>query len=64
MTKQNYSFRLSEEKMARLDEIGKLDDRDRTYMVNKAIDLFLKTHAEKNGTAPNPKPTKTKKAAK
>jgi predicted transcriptional regulator len=49
MTKQNFSFRLSVEKMAKLDEIAEADERDRTYMVDKAIDLYLKTHAEKNG---------------
>lgn len=54
MTKQNYSFRLSAEKIGRLDKIAALDDRDRTYMVDKAIDLYLKTHAD-NGTKPAPK---------
>lgn len=54
MTKQNYSFRLSAEKMKKLDEIGEKDERDRTFMVDKAIDLYLRTHAEKNGT-PTPK---------
>lgn len=50
MTKQNYSFRLSVEKIKKLDDIGKQDERDRTFMVNKAIDLFLRVHSEKNGT--------------
>lgn len=58
MTKQNFSFRLSVEKMAKLDEIAEADERDRTYMVDKAIDLYLKMHAEKNGT-----PITTKKKA-
>ena len=53
MTKQNYSFRLSAEKIGRLDKIDALDDRDRTYMVDKAIDLYLKTHAD-NGKTPPP----------
>jgi predicted transcriptional regulator len=64
MTKQNYSFRLSMEKIAKLDKLAALDDRDRTYMVDKAIDLYLKTHAEKNGTEPHPKPTKKKAGAR
>lgn len=51
----NCSFRLSDEKIAKLDQIAKMDDRDRSYMVDKAIDLYLKTHAEKNGVAAIPK---------
>lgn len=53
MTKQNYSFRLSVEKMKKLDEIAEKDERDRTFMVDKAIDLYLKTHAD-NGKTPPP----------
>ena len=53
MTKQNYSFRLSMEKIGKLDKLAALDDRDRTYMVDKAIDFYLKAHAE-NGTKPTP----------
>lgn len=58
MTKQNYSFRLSEEKIKKLEEIGQQDDRDRTYMVDKAIDLYLRTHTEKNGKPATPAPRK------
>ena len=49
----NYSFRLSDEKIGKLEKIGAEHDRDRTYMVDKAIDFYLKAHAE-NGTKPTP----------
>jgi len=35
------SFRLGAEKVAELDELGKAQARDRTFLLNEAVDAYL-----------------------
>ena len=35
------SFRISDEKKIKLDELASCQDRDRTYIINEAIDTYL-----------------------
>jgi predicted transcriptional regulator len=35
------SFRLDAEKVAELDELGKAQARDRTFLLNEAVDAYL-----------------------
>jgi predicted transcriptional regulator len=40
-TKETISFRSDSSKIRALDEISKVMDRDRTYIINQAIDSYL-----------------------
>lgn len=44
MGKETITFRLDAEKRAALDEIADGLDRDRSYILNEAIDLYLEVH--------------------
>jgi predicted transcriptional regulator len=39
--KKTVSFRLEAEKVAELDELGKAQARDRTFLLNEAVDAYL-----------------------
>ena len=41
MEKVNVTLRLEKEKIALLDRLAQCDDRDRTYLIKKAIDGYL-----------------------
>jgi predicted transcriptional regulator len=41
MDKQTVSFRLDAEKVEALDDLAKALDRDRTYLLNEAIEAYL-----------------------
>ncbi len=40
-SKMTVSFRLDAEKVAGLDELGKAQARDRTFLLNEAVDAYL-----------------------
>ncbi|MDX2242344.1 MAG: ribbon-helix-helix protein, CopG family [Leptolyngbyaceae cyanobacterium bins.302] len=44
MSKENITFRLDSEKRAVLDAIAAGLDRDRSYLINEAITLYLEMH--------------------
>ena len=44
MSKENITFRLDSGKRAALDEIAAGVDRDRSYLINEAITLYLEMH--------------------
>ena len=44
MSKENITFRLDSEKRAALDSIAVGLDRDRSYLINEAITLYLEMH--------------------
>ncbi len=44
MSKSTVAFRIETEKQERLDTLATLLDRDRSYMINEAIDTLLETH--------------------
>ena len=44
MSKENITFRLDSEKKAVLDAIAAGLDRDRTYVLNEAVQLYLEMH--------------------
>ena len=44
MEKANVTVRLETDKIALLDEIAKVDDRDRSYLIKVAIDQYLAHH--------------------
>ncbi len=44
MSKENITFRLDSEKRATLDAIAAGMDRDRSYLINEAITLYLEMH--------------------
>jgi predicted transcriptional regulator len=44
MEKSNVTVRLEVDKIALLDEMAKADDRDRSYLINVAIDEYLAYH--------------------
>ncbi len=44
MSKENVTFRLDSEKRAALDGIAAGMDRDRSYVLNEAIALYLEMH--------------------
>ena len=44
VSKDTVTFRLTPEKRTALDEIAEGIDRDRTYVLNEAIDLYLELH--------------------
>jgi predicted transcriptional regulator len=44
MSKENITFRLDSEKRAALDAIAVGIDRDRSYLINEAITLYLEMH--------------------
>ena len=41
MEKQTISFRLDSDKIAALDSLAKALDRDRTYLLNEAVEAYL-----------------------
>lgn len=41
MDKQTVSFRLDTDKVEALDDLAKAMDRDRTYLLNEAVDAYL-----------------------
>ena len=41
MDKQTVSFRLESDKVEALDDLAKALDRDRTYLLNEAVDAYL-----------------------
>lgn len=43
MEKQTITFRLDSEKVAALDAIADSLDRDRTYLLNEAVQAYLET---------------------
>ncbi|MBW4669046.1 MAG: CopG family transcriptional regulator [Cyanomargarita calcarea GSE-NOS-MK-12-04C] len=44
MSKENITFRLENEKRVILDTIAAGLDRDRTYVLNEAVDLYLEVY--------------------
>lgn len=44
MSKENVTFRLDSEKRDTLDAIAAGLDRDRSYVINEAINLYLEVH--------------------
>lgn len=44
MSKDNITFRLDSEKRVALDAIAAGLDRDRSYLINEAITLYLEMH--------------------
>ncbi len=44
MSKENVTFRLDSEKRAALDALAAGMDRDRSYLINEAITLYLEMH--------------------
>jgi predicted transcriptional regulator len=44
MSKENITFRLDSDKRAALDAIAAGMDRDRSYLINEAITLYLEMH--------------------
>ena len=42
--KVNVTFRLGKDRAAALDELGKYYDRDRSYLVNVAVEEYLARH--------------------
>ena len=44
MSKENITFRLDSEKREALDQIAAGVDRDRSYLINEAITLYLEMH--------------------
>ncbi|HEY9641222.1 MAG TPA: CopG family ribbon-helix-helix protein [Coleofasciculaceae cyanobacterium] len=44
MSKENITFRLDSEKRAVLDALAVGMDRDRSYLINEAITLYLEMH--------------------
>ena len=45
MGKSTITFRLDREKREALDSIAEVVDRDRSYVLNEAIDAYLDVHA-------------------
>ena len=43
MNKQTVSFRLDEHRVAALDKLADAMDRDRTYLLNEAVEAYLET---------------------
>ena len=41
MEKQTVTFRLDTEKVVALDDLAKALDRDRTYLLNEAVEAYL-----------------------
>jgi predicted transcriptional regulator len=44
MAKENVTFRLEQEKRDAIDGIAAGMDRDRSYVLNEAIDVYLEMH--------------------
>ena len=44
MSKENITFRLDSDKRATLDQIATGMDRDRSYLLNEAITVYLEMH--------------------
>jgi len=49
MSKETISFRLDAEKKIALDEMGSGIERDRTFVINQAIDAYLEVHSRQLG---------------
>ena len=45
MTKETVTFRIDAEKRATLDRLAEKRDRDRSYLLNEAVDAYLDVHA-------------------
>jgi predicted transcriptional regulator len=45
-TPRTVSFRIASEKVAELDEIAKTMDRDRSYLLNEAVESYLNQQRE------------------
>ncbi len=45
MSKETISFRLDAEKKIALDEMASGIERDRTFVINQAIDAYLEVHS-------------------
>lgn len=45
MSKETITFRLDSEKRKTLDEIASLLDRDRSYILNEAIESYLEVYS-------------------
>jgi len=45
MTKETVTFRIDAEKRAILDRLAEKRDRDRSYLLNEAVDAYLDVHA-------------------
>ncbi len=41
MEKGNVTFRMKKERIKAIDELGKFYDRDRSYIVNEAVEEYL-----------------------
>ena len=44
MSRESVTFRLDAGKRAELDAIAQVLDRDRSYLLNEAVDAFLEVH--------------------
>lgn len=44
MEKSNVTVRLEADKIALLDQMAKVDDRDRSYLIKTAVDEYLAHH--------------------
>jgi len=45
MTKETVTFRIDADKRATLDRLAETRDRDRSYLLNEAVDAYLDVHA-------------------
>ena len=45
MTKEAFTIRSDSDQVEKLDELAKLNDRSRNYLVNEAIGQYLDLHA-------------------
>ena len=43
---QNYSLRLDADRRAKLEAIGRREDRDLSYVIRKAIDEYIERHKD------------------
>jgi predicted transcriptional regulator len=43
--RENVSVRLDRKKREALDRLARSMDRDRSYLINEAVDAYLQTHA-------------------
>jgi len=44
MAKNAVSIRIEEDKIDELDQLASLSKRDRSFLINEAIDLYLQVH--------------------
>lgn len=45
MARETIAFRIDQGKRAELDRLAKAIDRDRSYVLNEAVDAYLDVHA-------------------